>query len=87
MDPLISIKTPSAVIKIRRRKDNLLTLRYPEGHEVISLVSEVRHPVIREALESRNFRGGLDLVASSGIAAREDVLLALRTLDGEAINS
>lgn len=67
-------------IKLKRRKDNLITLRYPDGHEVVSLVSEVKHPVIREALESHNFHGGLDLVASSVISAREDVLRALEEI-------
>ncbi|MDO8467200.1 MAG: hypothetical protein Q7S83_03630 [bacterium] len=71
-------------IKLKRRKDNLIILRYPDGHEVVSLVSEVQHPVIREALESRSFRGGLDLVASSAIAKREDVLQAL---DRESLTS
>ena len=74
-------------IKLKRRKDNLLTLRYPSGHEVVSQINEVQHPIIREVLASRNFRGGLDLVASSDVASSADFLHALRVLDGEAIIS
>lgn len=70
-------------IKLKRRKDNLLALRYPNGHEVVSLIGEVQHPIIREVLASRNFRGGLDLVASADISSEEDFLRALQALDGE----
>ena len=72
-----------AYIKVKRRRDNILSLRYPDGHEVVSLVSEIQHPIIREVLFSRNFKGGLDLVASSDIASQEDFLQALRILEGE----
>lgn len=73
-----------AYIRLKRRKDNILSLRYPDGHEVVSLVSEVQHPVIREALVRRNFTGGLDLVAISPVSSREDLMHALQALDGEA---
>ncbi|MDP1718816.1 MAG: hypothetical protein Q8L24_00090 [bacterium] len=86
MQQAIVLKTPSATIKVARRKDNVLSLRYPNGREVVSSVEEIRHPVIREVLALSNFRGGLDLTASSAAATKEDLDVALRALDGGLLN-
>lgn len=58
---------PKASIKFSRRKDRVISLRYPGGREVVSLIEEIEHPVIKKVLASFDFRGGLDLVTDSEI--------------------
>lgn len=50
-------------VKLSPRKDRVLSLRYPGGHEVVSVVDEVQHPVFRQILQERGIQTGFDLVA------------------------
>lgn len=56
---------PKPVIKLIRRKDGVISLRYPGGREVVSAIEEIEHPVIKQVLVAKGFRGGLDLTISS----------------------
>lgn len=54
-------------VQLARRKDNVISLRYPDGHEVVNSIPEIKNPIIRQALTSHNFKGGLDLISNSDI--------------------
>ena len=53
------------VIKLIRRRDRVISLRYPGGREVVSAIEEIEHPIIKQILAAQGFRGGLDLTISS----------------------
>ena len=50
-------------IKLSQRKDRVLSLRYPGGHEVVSAVEEVQHPVFRQVLQDHGIKTGFDRLA------------------------
>ncbi len=67
-------------IKLNQRKDKVLSLRYPGGHEVVSGVEEIQHPVVRQALQKCGINTGFDLLLSSNPAHLENFLSDLATV-------
>lgn len=55
----------------------MLSLRYPGGHEVVSGAEEIRHPVVRQALQKCGINTGFDLLLNSDPAHFEDFGLRL----------
>lgn len=56
---------PEINVKLNPRKDKVLSLRYPGGHEVVSAVNEIQHPIIRRAFQKYGINTGVDLFAGS----------------------
>ncbi len=73
-----------AVIQLSRRKDGVLSLRYPGGHEVVSAVEEVQHPIVRQALQRCGLNTGFDLLVNFNPAHLEDFSEKLNRVLGQS---
>ena len=60
------------IVQLNARKDNVLSLRYPGGHEVVSVAEEIQHPIVRQALQKFGINTGMDLLLSSDPSLIED---------------
>lgn len=54
-------------VSLTKRNDSKINLTYPDGEEKVDLISEIKNPIIRQALISHNFKDGLDLISVSDI--------------------
>lgn len=57
------------IVKISARKERIVSVRYPGGHEVVSAVAEIEHPVVRRALQNYGLSTGLDIFINSELAS------------------